>query len=87
MFKDLRVKNVVPDSSSLSVLSGKPSLMVITILFFYLLYRTKTIADKFGTIRLKLSSTPLKTFNLRLRSKEGLELIFLVRFSFEEVSL
>ena len=44
------------------------------------------MANKFSTIRLKLSSIPLKAFNLRLRSKEGLKLTLLAGLSFKEVS-
>ena len=86
MFEGLWVKDVVPDSSSLDTLGGKPSLTVTAIFVFYFLYGTETTLNKFGTMRLKLSSMLLKVFNLRLRSKEGLKLTLLVGLSFKEVS-
>ena len=69
-----------------SILSSKPSLTIIAIFFFYFLYRVKAVADKLGTIGLKLSSILLKTFNFRFKSKESLELTLLAGLSFKEVS-
>ena len=69
------------------MLNNKLSLIVTAILLFYLLYRIKTTVDKFSTIRLKLSSTLLKTLNFRLRSKKGLKLTLLIGLSFKEVSI
>jgi hypothetical protein len=85
-FENLRVKGVIPSSSSLDALGGKPSLAVATILFFHLLHRTKTTANEFGTTRLELSSTLLETLNFRLGNKEGLKLTFLTGLGFEEIS-
>ena len=86
MFKGLWVKNVVPNGNGLGVLGSKLSLTVAVIFFFYFLHGTKTTANKFSTMGFKLSSTPLKAFNLRLRSKKGLKLTLLAGLGFKEVS-
>ena len=65
---------------------GKSSFKVTAVLLLYFLHRIETIANKFGTIRLELSSTLLETFNFRLKSKEGLKLTLLIGLGFKEIS-